>query len=93
MIKAADDYLIQALALLDSGSSTSFVIGHLTHQLHLLRKQRYIQVGGIGGIMNKDFSFSCTILCTAIEPWQNKLEGGSYHITSGSFENASQPFP
>ena len=53
VIRTTDNYIIQARALLDSGSSTSFITEHLTQQLHLPRKQRYIQVDGIGGIMNK----------------------------------------
>ena len=55
MIRTTDDYVIQARALLDSGSSTSFVMERLTQHLHLPCKQRYIQVDGIGGIMNKAF--------------------------------------
>ena len=53
VIRTTIDYIIQVSALLDSGSSISFITKHLTQQLHLPCKQRYIQMCGIGGITNK----------------------------------------
>ena len=54
VIRTADDYTIQGHALLDSGCSTSSITERLTQMLRLSHKQLYIQVNGIGGIMNKN---------------------------------------
>ena len=52
-IRTSHGNTIQAHALLDPVSSTSFITEHLARQLHLSRKQQFVEVDGIGGITDK----------------------------------------
>ena len=47
---APNGYTTQARALLDSGSSTSFVSGGLVQHLRLSRTRRSLSISGIGGL-------------------------------------------
>ena len=47
---------MQARALLDLASSTSFITKHLAWQLQLPRKNRRIQVAGISGVVHDPLS-------------------------------------
>ena len=93
VIRTTDDYIIQASALLDSGSSTSFVTECLTQQLHLSRKQRYIQVDSTGGIKNKASRSLVQFCVQPLNHGRTSLNVEAIIITSGNFELASQPCP
>ena len=93
VIRTTDDCVIQARALLDSGSSTTFITECLTQQFHLTHKQRCIASRWYKRHYGLGFSFSGTVVCASSETWQNKLERVSYRITSGNFELPSQSCP
>ena len=52
-IRTSHGNTIQAHALLDPASSTSFITERLAKQLQLSRKQQFVEMDGIGGITDK----------------------------------------
>ena len=68
-----DGHTIQVRALLDSASSSSFVLERLAQYLHLPRSRRLAQIAGIGGVSNQSLEpVSCAPWrCPCVVSWQS----------------------
>ena len=80
---------IQAHALLDRLSSTSFNSEHLARQLHLSQKQQFVEVDDIGGTTDKSSRLVVQFIVHPSNFDRKERSSRSCSVAQGDFELAS----